>query len=106
MKKQLVVVALVVPMVLGAASCAGAPKGKAKGTFPYCSYQPVEDGVLVPEENHAPCVVDDTREADDRSGYSGGHVIIVPQGTSKARTPLPSTTAKAPAQAAPTKKKA
>jgi hypothetical protein len=89
--KKTVVAAVVLPLAaLGLSACSTAtPKGKAQGTFPYCSYQPVEDGVLVPEENKAPCVVDDAREADDRSGYNGTHVIVVPRtGT---RTPLPIT---------------
>lgn len=93
MNRTLVAAALVVPVVLGAAACSSTVKkpGTVKGTFPYCAYQPVEDGVFVPEENPRQCVVDDTRESDDRSGYSGGHTVIAPRGTAATRTPLPTT---------------
>jgi hypothetical protein len=89
-------------VLLGATACGSAPKGQVKGTFPYCTYQPMEDGVFVPEENPRQCVVDDTREADDRAGYKGGHTVIVPRGTTSAtRTPLP-----VPSTAKPTTQKA
>lgn len=104
MKKTAIVAALVVPLALGATACSS--KGQAKGTFPYCSYQPTEDGVFVPEDNPRQCLVDDTREADDRAGYKGGHVVVVPRGTtSSTRTPLPvpSTAKPTTAKPAPTK---
>lgn len=93
--KKLAAVALIAPIVLGAAACSSPSRGTVKGTFPYCGYQPVQDGVFVIDENQAPCVVDDTRGAGNRSGYSGNHVVLVPLGTGGPRTPLatPSATA-------------
>lgn len=102
-KPAMIAASLVIPVMLGAAACSAKPKtGTVKGTFPYCSYTPVEDGVYVPEENPRQCVVDDTREADDRADYKGGHTVIVPRGTSTTRTPLPST-AKATPKPSPAK---
>lgn len=42
------------------------PAGNAHGTFRYCSYTPVEDGIRIAEEASVPCIVTDAREADDR----------------------------------------
>jgi hypothetical protein len=68
-------VALLVATSLGVAACSANdgstsstvhPAGSKTGTFRYCSYTPVEDGIKVHEDESVPCLVADAREADDR----------------------------------------
>lgn len=47
-----------------------APTGSENGTYGYCAYTAVEDGIKIDEDQSVPCLVTDVREADDRTGKS------------------------------------
>lgn len=70
------------------------PTGTKTGTFPYCAYTPVEDGVQVDEDQKVPCVLNDVREADKRNKVSKDERNTAEPSKLKTKTPSKSSSSR------------